>query len=121
MDRSRPDLVENLLRIAPHTEVVHHIPGRIRLRILASGLNIVRGIDVEVVIGSLPGIKGVRINAIVGSVVVEYDSGKLPYSFWENMRQLRKTPQLADQLRERLQCLGLENRDVGSNTSGRTS
>lgn len=121
MNGSRSEVVESLLRIAPHTVVVHHIPGRIRLRVLPSGLNVVRGVDVDSVIGSLPGIKGVRINATVGSVVVEYDSGKLPYSFWENMRQLRHKPQLAERLRESLQGLGWDDHDVGGDTKGRTS
>jgi hypothetical protein len=121
MDGSRSNLIESLLRIAPHTEVLHHIPGRIRLRVLPSGLNVVRGIDIDGVIGVLPGIKGVRVNAIVGSVVVEYDSGELPYSFWENMRKLRKNPQFAEQMREHLQRLGLESCDASCTASGRIS
>lgn len=112
MEEPRPNLLENLLRIAPHTEVVHHIPGRIRLRVLLSGLNVVKGIDLEGMIGVLPGIKGVRINAIVGSVVIQYDSEKLPYSFWEQLRQVREKPQLVEQLREHLQCPRLGSCDA---------
>jgi len=108
MDGHRTDLMESLLTIAPHTEVVHHIPGRIRLRIMPSGLKVVRGMDFDSVIGALPGIESVRINAIVGSAVIKYDSGKLPYSFWEEMKQLRKKPHLVEQLKVHLNSLGLE-------------
>ena len=109
MDGSRSNWAENLLRIAAHTQVVHHIPGRIRLRILPSALKLVRGMDVDKTLGALPGIKGVRINAVVGSVVLEYDSSKLPYNLWEQLRQLRKKPQLEGDLRELLKRLGQEN------------
>ena len=109
MDGSGSDLVENLMCIAPHTEVAHHIPGRIRLRILASGLSVVRRIDVRSVIGALPGIKSIRVNALAGSVVIEYDTGKLPFTLWESMLQLRNKPHLADQIREHLQSLCVGN------------
>ncbi len=121
MDGSGTNLMESLLGIAPHTEVVHHIPGRIRLRIMPSGLKAVRGMNFDSIIGALPGIESVRINAIVGSTVVKYDSGKLPYSFWEEMRQLRTKPQLAEQLREHLRNLVLESCNGTNIASGRTS
>ena len=116
MGGSGSNLVDDLMTIAPHTEVAHHIPGRIRLRILASGLDVVRRIDVGGAIGALPGIKSIRVNPLVGSVVIEYDTGKLPYGLWENIRKLRTEPQIAEQIREQLQSLSAGNCEGGTCT-----
>jgi hypothetical protein len=98
-------VLDDLVFLAPHTEVAHHIPGRIRLRILPSGLTIVRRTNLQDILGNIPGIKRMRINSIVGSVVIEYDSTRLPYTFWESLNELRKKPELAADVIERLKSL----------------
>ncbi|MHC1743837.1 MAG: HMA2 domain-containing protein [Syntrophobacteraceae bacterium] len=78
MDRIDSQVVDNLLLLAPHTEIVHHIPGRIRLRVARSGIQLATRIDVQALLRAIPGILQVRVNPVVGSVVVDYDSQKLP-------------------------------------------
>ncbi len=105
MKNPATDVVDDLMFLAPHTEVVHHIPGRIRLRILPSGLGAVGKTDVKGMIGSIPGIVSIRINYIIGSVVIEYDQNRLPFSIWESLKDLRKRPELAAEFKKRLQGL----------------
>jgi hypothetical protein len=90
--------IADLLLLAPHTEIVHHIPGRIRLRLKRSGLEVISRIDVEALMHSVPGIRNLRINPLVGSLTLEYDQKRLPYSLWERLGALHTRPELRDQV-----------------------
>jgi hypothetical protein len=94
----RSSVIADLLLIAPHTEIVHHIPGRIRLRLKRSGLDVIAKIDVESLMRGVPGIRSLRINPVVGSLTLEYDQKRLSYSLWEKLGALRNRPELRDQV-----------------------
>lgn len=98
-------VTEQLVRLAPHMQLAHHIPGRIRLRIRHSGLEAAQNIDIHDVARSVPGIRGIRLNPFNRSVVIEYDSVLFPPDLWETMLQLGSRPELLPEVRERLQRL----------------
>ncbi len=98
-------VIADLLLLAPHTEIVHHIPGRIRLRLKRSGLEVISRVDVEALMRSIPGIRNLRVNPVVGSLTVGYDENKLPYSLWERLGSLRTRPELKDQVEKLLNDL----------------
>jgi hypothetical protein len=100
--------VAELLRLMPHLEVAHHVPGRIRLRILLSGLRAVQDVDLQSLVLTIPGVLCFRVNTCARSVVIEYDQQKLPYELWETVKQLKSRPELAPQFVNRLS--GLLNR-----------
>ena len=75
-------VTEQLVRLAPHMQLAHHIPGRIRLRIHDSGMDTAREIDIHEVARSVPGIKGIRLNPFNRSVIIEYDSVRFPPDLW---------------------------------------
>jgi len=68
--------------LRPHLAVVHHIPGRLRVQ-LRSGMEAARALGrvapagVESLARILPGMRSARINAMAGSLVLEYDPGRL--------------------------------------------
>ena len=105
MDRPGPVTIDSLLLLARHTEVVHHIAGRIRVRLLPSALKTVRESNLQESINSIPGVLKLRVNPIMGSVVIEYDQKKLPFDLWESLRNLKKNPELFSKIRERLLAL----------------
>ncbi len=105
MDRLDSGIVDSLLLLAPHTEIVHHIPGRIRLRVLRSGIALAAKTDLQAILSSIPGIRQVRVNPVVGSAVVEYDPQTLPYGLWERLAQLRLDPSLRPTLKQDLEAL----------------
>lgn len=105
MDRLDSHVVDNLLLLAPHTEIVHHIPGRIRLRVARSGVRLAASIDVQALLHAVPGIHQVRVNPIVGSVVVEYDAKRLPFPLWEKLGKLKSDASLHPQLKQDLESL----------------
>ncbi|OUD15029.1 HMA2 domain-containing protein [Thioflexithrix psekupsensis] len=66
--------------------VVHHIHGRIRLRLSPSVLQhpIAKQADTLVQrVRSIRGILDVRINLVVGSIVIEYDPDWIAPQLWE--------------------------------------
>lgn len=105
MTKLNSQLVDSLLLLAPHTEIVHHIPGRIRLRVLRSGIPLAARTDLQAILQAIPGIQQVRINPVVGSVVVEYDTRRLPYPLWERLAKLRFDATLHSELKRDLEGL----------------
>lgn len=103
MKTCNPVIIEDLIRLAPHTEVVHHIPGRVRIKILPSGFRMAQDMDMDAMIQQIPGISQIRVNPVARSLVIEYDKNRLPYDLWEKMRQLRQQPELEMEVRARLQ------------------
>lgn len=97
--------VSELLRLIPHLEVAHHIPGRIRLKILLSGLGAVKDVDLKALVLGIPGVLDMRVNASARSVVIEYNQQQLPYEVWETVKKLKSQPELAPQLATRLSAL----------------
>ncbi len=77
--------ISSLLLLARHVNIVHHIPGRIRLRLQPSILKVAGDLDIEKLADSLPGILRTRVNMIVGSVTIEYNSSQLSPDLWESM------------------------------------
>lgn len=73
-----------------HAAVVHHVPGRVRLR-LGPGFLSALGVDAGVAVDRLsrlnPGVLAVRVNATAASVTVHYDPRRLPPASWETLLQ----------------------------------
>jgi len=97
------DVVNTILDLALHTEIAHHVPGSIKLRFLWSGLSVFNGIDFEALMNSIPGILETRVRLISRAVVIDYDQDRLPHNLWEQIGQLKEKPQLARDLRARLE------------------
>ena len=102
MDGPLDGRVQELLDLVPHLEVAHHVPGRIRLRVLPSGLRLVMHSNVEGVVRSIPGILRMRINAPARSIIIEYNQAQLPYDLWQSVAQARHKPELAREIAIRI-------------------
>lgn len=75
-----------LLALRGHVQVVHHVPGRIRLRIAPTLVKNAWRMDrthIEQALCSMSGIGGVRINPAAGSVVVEYVPSRFAPETWD--------------------------------------
>ncbi|QTR49281.1 HMA2 domain-containing protein [Candidatus Thiothrix anitrata] len=70
-----------LLRLRQHLNIVHHIPGRIRLRLgmalWSSSAQLDRN-QFQRLLDGLEGIRDVRINPAVASVTIEYNPKHIP-------------------------------------------
>ncbi|SEP69141.1 Heavy-metal-associated domain-containing protein [Ectothiorhodospira magna] len=76
-----------LTQLLGQVRVVHHLRGRIRLKLdadlkaLATAADIP---DMEKMLSALPGVSSVRLNLLARSCVVTYDAEVIPMSAWED-------------------------------------
>ncbi|MDY0364555.1 MAG: hypothetical protein RBQ81_01690 [Arcobacteraceae bacterium] len=88
-----------LIELAKYCTIVHHINGRIRVRVnpkLKELNKDVRLEDIESLPSKIKGIKNIKINKIVGSITIEYDSSIFPYHLWEDLILQQNTDKLVD-------------------------
>ncbi|MFZ2447755.1 MAG: HMA2 domain-containing protein [Syntrophobacteraceae bacterium] len=94
--------ISDVLLLARHVSIVHHIPGRIRLRVSPSGVALASGLDLNQLIDCIPGVIGIRVNALVGSIVIEYDPDRLSPDLWEAMARSNGDPESVSEIEGRL-------------------
>lgn len=97
-------------RLATRTDIAHHIPGRIRLRLRAGEAlpDAVGGLSAERVrqaIVALPGIRDVRVNLLARSCTIEYDDQAIPPQAWIDLVACHPGP-AADRLLGELAAAG---------------
>ena len=80
---------EKLVELAQYFTIIHHIKGRIRVRVSPkikeqqnSGITLS---DIENLPHQIEGIKKIKINKIVGSITIEYDHGIFKKELWDNL------------------------------------
>ena len=105
---NKMNLYEQFQTLAACIEIVHHIPGRIRLRLAldessASNLSLQSLLeqvgDFKKALDSVPAIRSVRVNAMARSCTVEYDPRAVPAQAWVDFIQGVHSP-AADALRQ---------------------
>jgi len=82
--------VESIIKIASYLTKIHHIKGRIRVRVSPKIKDESKSSNITIEdIQSLPqkidGIKSIKINKAIGSIKVEYDDEIFPYEIWEDL------------------------------------
>ncbi|QKF81288.1 HMA2 domain-containing protein [Halarcobacter ebronensis] len=77
--------VDKLIEISSYLTLIHHIKGRIRVRVnpkIKEQSNKITLEDIEDIPNRIEGIKKIKINKIVGSITIEYDNGIFPDNLW---------------------------------------
>jgi hypothetical protein len=74
-------IAEKLQQFASCVEIAHHVPGRIRLRLLP-GAPARAGDALRDAPGGFPGIRAIRVNALARSCTIEYDPRMIPFEAW---------------------------------------
>lgn len=90
-DPKKPTRVDNGVRLAgllPHLRIVHHVRGRLRVRLHAGVLDwLAQWPDVapETWLARLPGVTTLHLNKAAASLVIEYDARRIPPQWWERL------------------------------------
>lgn len=90
---------ETLLALLPKVRVVHHIPGRIRLKLVdlelpsatrLPGRGALRKVDD--IAARIPGVRSLRLNPLARSCAVEYDPRIIPEQAWGDLLAGTRSP-----------------------------
>lgn len=77
---------QQLIELSSYFSIIHHIKGRIRVRVSPKikelNQNHISINDIESLSQKIQGIKHVKINKIVGSITIEYDSHIFADQLW---------------------------------------
>jgi hypothetical protein len=79
---------EKLIELGAYFSIIHHIKGRIRLRVnpkIKEHKHHVGIEDIEALPERINGIQSIKINKIIGSLTIEYDHAIFPDHLWENL------------------------------------
>jgi hypothetical protein len=102
-------LIDRLIDLAAQTGIVHHIPGRIRLKVKLSGLFLAQDLDAADLVKCFSGILDARTNAAARTIVIGYDEKVIAPELWERLVNGKKDPSIAGAVREQLERLSKTN------------
>lgn len=93
----KPDLPSIIARFSPYLQIAHQIPGRIRFKIALAVLDDPQirelGSDsLNEALGSIPGVREIRVNKLARSCTVEYDHQHIPDAAWADLLAGRASP-----------------------------
>jgi hypothetical protein len=77
-----------LTDLLPHLRIVHHVRGRLRVRLHAGVLGwLAQGPNAEPEswLDRVPGITALHLNKVAASLVIEYDARRIPPQWWERL------------------------------------
>jgi len=111
-----------IAEIAPYLRIAHQARGRVRLKLAdaalcAPALRNGAGERLRQLLGELPGVRGIAINTLARSCVVEYDNTVIPDAAWPDLLGGRPTA-AAETLLDLL--AGVADALPGSASSGAT-
>lgn len=79
---------EDIIKIAGYFTIVHHVKGRLRVRVnplITKESNSISLSDIEELPNKITGIKSIKINKIVASVTIVYDPLIFDSSIWDDL------------------------------------
>ncbi len=89
---------KKLIELSSYFSLIHQTKGRIRVRVSPKikelDTNDVSLKDIESLSQKINGIKNIKINKIVGSITIEYDSAVFPDHLWIDLIEQRNLDEL---------------------------
>ncbi len=110
-NENKDSFIDMLIELAGQTAIVHHIPGRIRLKVNLPGLFLARDLDAGDLLKYFTGVVDVRTNAAARSIIISYDTGAIAPHLWERLVDCKKDPSLRSSVKEELDRLSRANID----------
>lgn len=117
-------LIEDITQVAEFFSIIHHIPGRIRIRVNVAKLPAIKKWAKETklreilgknqvqqskneseyfiitLLQSIPAVKNIKVNAIVGSATIEYDKNLFSPNLWESWVKKENLNEICAKLNE---------------------
>lgn len=77
-----------LPQILAHLQIVHHVRGRVRVRLLPGIMAVLpklNGANAEQWLTRIPGVLDLRLNLAAASLVIQYDAARIQPQWWERL------------------------------------
>jgi hypothetical protein len=91
---------EVLQELQSYLRIVHHVPGRIRIKFVASIKNHPKAKELVDKEKSLSGINKIRMNAAARSVVIEYDQKQIPPDLLQELLSTHNSERIQEIINE---------------------
>ena len=94
---------ELVLRIASYFTPIHHVAGRLRVRVSSEIKKEADSLPLEKIdqtIKQIDGIKNVKFNKLIGSATIEYDNEIFPKKIWDRHFPLARAERISTQTKE---------------------
>jgi hypothetical protein len=101
-------IIDFLCKLAPHTKVVRHEPGYLKVQVALSALGLFQDINLDDLKEQIPGILNSEIKLLSRSVLIEYDRTILPGRLLDELFDLNNEKGNEKQIRGKLRDF-LEN------------
>lgn len=98
-------LIDRLIDLAAYAQIVHHVPGRIRLKIKLAGSLLAQDLEASELTKYFNGILDARANVAACSIVIGYDTGIIAPNLWERLVNVKNNPSLRSSVKEELKRL----------------
>lgn len=115
--------IEDITQVAEFFNIVHHIPGRIRIRVNITKISAIKQWAqntklreflgegeanekfIITLLQKLPAVKNIKVNAIIGSATIEYDKNLFEPRLWESWVKKENLAEIESCLNELLDGL----------------
>lgn len=77
-----------LSQLLAHLRIVHHVQGRVRVRLLPEVLELLPKLNTnkpEDWLANIPGVIDLRLNTEAASLTIQYDSNRIQPQWWERL------------------------------------
>jgi hypothetical protein len=98
-------LIDRLIDLAAYAQIVHHVPGRIRLKVKLAGSFLAQDLEASDMTKYFDGILDARANAAALSIVIGYNTGIIAPNLWERLVNVKNDPSLRSSVKEELKRL----------------
>ncbi|MGC8494861.1 MAG: hypothetical protein ACP5SH_24320 [Syntrophobacteraceae bacterium] len=101
-------LIDRLIELATQSDIVHHIPGRIRLKVKLAALLRARDLEISELVDRFAGILDARANAGARSIVISYDTATISPALWDLLVNGKADPPQQKTIRDQLARLAVK-------------
>lgn len=90
---------QQLIELSNYFSIIHHIKGRIRVRVSPKIKELnqqdISIKDIETLALKIDGLKHIKVNKIVGSITIEYDADIFPDQLWIDLIHQKNLEEIA--------------------------
>lgn len=93
--------VSDIVKVSKYFSKIHHIDGRLRVRVNPAIKDEIEGVslkDIESISSKIAGIEQIKVNRVIASITIKYDSSIFSYQIWEDLLNQRNLEEILKEI-----------------------